>query len=78
MNILSMCFRFKNHQFFSHTRKTKIIFRKYSDAKSIDIKTKDLSIKVDFLSEKIFQAPYTVDFNLNGACNLNCSWCWGP
>ncbi len=24
------------------------------------------------------KAPLTVDFNVNGACNLNCTWCWGP
>lgn len=24
------------------------------------------------------QAPATVDFNINGICNLNCRWCWGP
>lgn len=23
-------------------------------------------------------APETVDFNVNGICNLNCKWCWGP
>ena len=23
-------------------------------------------------------APPTVDFNVNGMCNLRCSWCWGP
>lgn len=24
------------------------------------------------------RAPKTVDFNINGVCNLNCKWCWGP
>lgn len=24
------------------------------------------------------KAPTTVDFNVNGICNLNCKWCWGP
>lgn len=24
------------------------------------------------------KAPQTVDFNINGVCNLNCKWCWGP
>ncbi|HVX01041.1 MAG TPA: radical SAM protein [Candidatus Babeliaceae bacterium] len=24
------------------------------------------------------QAPKTIDFNVNGACNLRCAWCWGP
>ena len=23
-------------------------------------------------------APQAVDFNIIGACNLNCTWCWGP
>lgn len=23
-------------------------------------------------------SPLTVDFNVNGMCNLRCSWCWGP
>ncbi|MEK7564602.1 MAG: radical SAM protein [Patescibacteria group bacterium] len=23
-------------------------------------------------------APQAVDFNVIGACNLNCTWCWGP
>jgi len=25
-----------------------------------------------------FAAPKTVDLNVNGVCNLNCAWCWGP
>lgn len=24
------------------------------------------------------KAPQTVDFNINGVCNLDCKWCWGP
>lgn len=24
------------------------------------------------------RAPETVDFNINGICNLDCKWCWGP
>lgn len=24
------------------------------------------------------RAPNTVDFNINGICNLDCKWCWGP
>lgn len=24
------------------------------------------------------RSPETVDFNINGICNLNCKWCWGP
>lgn len=24
------------------------------------------------------RAPKTVDFNVNGICNLDCKWCWGP
>ncbi|MFA5998767.1 MAG: radical SAM protein [Candidatus Babeliales bacterium] len=24
------------------------------------------------------KSPETVDFNINGICNLNCKWCWGP
>lgn len=24
------------------------------------------------------RAPETVDFNVNGICNLDCKWCWGP
>ena len=28
--------------------------------------------------ELLFKAPATVDFNVNGACNLDCAWCWGP
>ncbi len=24
------------------------------------------------------RAPETVDFNINGSCNLDCKWCWGP
>lgn len=23
-------------------------------------------------------SPQAVDFNIVGACNLNCTWCWGP
>ena len=23
-------------------------------------------------------SPETVDFNVNGVCNLDCKWCWGP
>lgn len=30
------------------------------------------------LSTWSLKAPKTVDFNVNGACNLNCTWCWGP
>lgn len=25
-----------------------------------------------------YRAPDTVDFNINGVCNLDCKWCWGP
>lgn len=28
--------------------------------------------------QKTIKAPRTVDFNIIGACNLNCTWCWGP
>jgi MoaA/NifB/PqqE/SkfB family radical SAM enzyme len=28
--------------------------------------------------EPILLAPETVDFNVNGACNLDCKFCWGP
>lgn len=24
------------------------------------------------------KAPLVVDFNVNGRCNLDCIWCWGP
>ena len=27
---------------------------------------------------KKLKAPETVDFNVNGRCNLDCKWCWGP
>ncbi len=30
------------------------------------------------LTDKEVRAPKTVDFNVNGICNLNCHWCWGP
>jgi MoaA/NifB/PqqE/SkfB family radical SAM enzyme len=25
-----------------------------------------------------YRAPETIDFNINGICNLDCKWCWGP
>ena len=25
-----------------------------------------------------YRSPKTVDFNINGICNLSCKWCWGP
>lgn len=28
--------------------------------------------------KSISTTPHTVDFNVNGACNLDCPWCWGP
>lgn len=31
-----------------------------------------------FASTSSYRAPETVDFNINGICNLNCKWCWGP
>lgn len=34
--------------------------------------------KIEDQTKKILKAPNTVDFNVNGACNLNCTWCWGP
>ena len=27
---------------------------------------------------KNISAPIVVDFNVNGMCNLDCVWCWGP
>jgi Fe-coproporphyrin III synthase len=30
------------------------------------------------LSSMRYRAPKTVDINVNGVCNLNCKWCWGP
>lgn len=31
------------------------------------------------VAQKLFlRAPKTVDFNVNGICNLDCKWCWGP
>lgn len=30
------------------------------------------------LSSVHYRAPETVDMNINGVCNLNCKWCWGP
>lgn len=35
-------------------------------------------LKTNLTSNQFLKAPNTVDFNLNGACNLNCTWCWGP
>ncbi len=53
--------------------------------KSIYLSINDLAFKKLFCSSstpkdalKAFKAPDTVDFNVNGACNLNCTWCWGP
>lgn len=31
-----------------------------------------------FKAADYLRSPETVDFNINGACNLNCKWCWGP
>lgn len=52
--------------------------RSFSSSTSIDIKIKDFTMKINFPDEVILKAPLTVDFNVNGACNLNCTWCWGP
>ena len=27
---------------------------------------------------KSLRTPATVDLNINGICNLDCKWCWGP
>ncbi len=35
-------------------------------------------LQVNAEAKKILKAPRTVDFNVIGACNLNCTWCWGP
>lgn len=34
----------------------------------------------NFSMQKIInhRSPETVDFNINGVCNLDCKWCWGP
>lgn len=34
--------------------------------------------KLTTLSSMYYRAPETVDMNINGVCNLNCKWCWGP
>lgn len=34
--------------------------------------------KLGTVSESQLRAPETVDFNINGICNLDCKWCWGP
>mgnify|MGYP001574951367 CR=1 FL=1 len=28
--------------------------------------------------KNIVKLPNTVDIEINGVCNLNCAWCWGP
>lgn len=37
-----------------------------------------LTMRMRSASTDRFRAPATVDFNVNGSCNLNCTWCWGP
>lgn len=68
----------KYHRTFHSFHSQLVHSKRFSDIKSTDFSGKDAKMKTSMVSRKIYTTPKTVDFNVNGACNLNCTWCWGP